>query len=197
MLLQVKCRIKITSHAHNKRFAHFNRKGHCQKRDFWHSNDLVCAYITGSLTLEDPLIGGTTDIDLIYVHSLETTQRREIVPITDDFHLDIAHFPQSYFSQPRELRTDAWVGSSCAIIRSCCMIQTTGLIMSAPVCLPTFFSQPTSSSGFARLPSLRAGMDEAVPPDSLPSTAKPCASYLQAMKDAANAIACLSFCAAD
>jgi len=81
------------------------------KRRVFDSNDLVCAYLTGSIIREDPLIGGTTDIDLIYVHSLEAPHRREIIPITDDFHLDIAHFSQSFFSHPRKLRSDAWVGS--------------------------------------------------------------------------------------
>jgi hypothetical protein len=81
------------------------------KRETFSSNDIVCAYLTGSITREDPLIGGTTDIDLIYVHSLEVPHKREIIPITDDFHLDIAHLSQSFFSQPRKLRSDAWVGS--------------------------------------------------------------------------------------
>ena len=81
------------------------------KRETFSSSDIVCAYLTGSITREDPLIGGTTDIDLIYIHSLEIPHTREIVPITDDFHLDIAHFSQSFFSQPRKLRSDAWVGS--------------------------------------------------------------------------------------
>lgn len=81
------------------------------KRATFGSNDLVCAYLTGSLTHDNPLIGGTTDIDLIYIHSVEVPMEREIIPITEDYHLDIAHFPQSYFSQPRKLRSDAWVGS--------------------------------------------------------------------------------------
>lgn len=81
------------------------------KRRVFNSNDIVCAYLTGSIIREDPLVGGTTDIDLIYVHSLEAPHQREIIPITDDFHLDIAHFSQSFFSQPRKLRSDAWVGS--------------------------------------------------------------------------------------
>lgn len=75
-------------------------------------HDLVCVYITGSLVNEDPLIGGATDIDMIYVHSIETpTEQREIIPLTEDFHLDIAHLHESTFSQPRQLRTDPWVGS--------------------------------------------------------------------------------------
>ncbi|MCJ7774152.1 MAG: hypothetical protein MUP22_13595, partial [Desulfobacterales bacterium] len=81
------------------------------KRALFDSNDIVCAYLTGSIIREDPLIGGTTDIDLIYVHSIDAPGKREIVPITEDYHLDISHFSQSFFSQPRKLRADAWVGS--------------------------------------------------------------------------------------
>ncbi len=81
-----------------------------KRRTLGGGEDLVCVYITGSLTFEDPLLGGTTDIDLIFVHSLDAQSRREIVQVTDDFHLDIAHFSQSAFSQPRELRTDPWLG---------------------------------------------------------------------------------------
>ena len=36
---------------------------------------------------------------------------REIKPITEEYHLDIAHYPQSRFAQARNLRQDAWLGS--------------------------------------------------------------------------------------
>jgi len=75
------------------------------------SHDLLCAYITGSLLLEDPLIGGATDIDLVYVHSIDAPVEREIIPIVDEYHLDIAHYHESLFNQPRSLRTNAWIGS--------------------------------------------------------------------------------------
>jgi len=75
------------------------------------AHDLVCAYVTGSLILEDPLLGGTTDIDLVYVHAIEAPIKREIIPVAEDFHLDIAHLHESIFSQHRELRTNPWIGS--------------------------------------------------------------------------------------
>ena len=81
------------------------------KKALFNSNDIVCAYLTGSIIREDPLIGGTTDIDLILVHSIDGNHNRELIPVAEDYHLDIAHMPQSYFSHPRKLRTDAWVGS--------------------------------------------------------------------------------------
>jgi len=76
-----------------------------------HSEDILCIYLTGSLLEEQPLIGGTTDIDLICVHSFKPPVARELKPITDEFHLDIAHYPQSRYGQARDLRQDAWLGS--------------------------------------------------------------------------------------
>ncbi|MFN7037533.1 MAG: hypothetical protein ACK4SN_14335, partial [Bellilinea sp.] len=72
---------------------------------------LVCIYLTGSLLGDEPLLGGTTDIDLIFVHTTLPPYGREIVRLTDEIHLDIAHLPQSVFQQPRRLRADTWIGS--------------------------------------------------------------------------------------
>lgn len=72
---------------------------------------VVCVYLTGSLLGEEPLLGGTTDIDLVFVHPNEVEKPREIVRLTDDVHIDVAHLSQSVFHQPRHLRVDAWVGS--------------------------------------------------------------------------------------
>lgn len=75
------------------------------------SRRIICIYLTGSILDESPLIGGTTDIDLIIVQDSEPLQKREIVRITDDIHLDIAHYDQAVFHTPRRLRTDPWLGS--------------------------------------------------------------------------------------
>jgi len=71
---------------------------------------IVCIYLTGSLLGDDPLLGGTTDIDLVFVHDSEPLDAREIVRLTDDVHLDIAHFAQAVFHQPRHLRVHPWIG---------------------------------------------------------------------------------------
>ena len=75
------------------------------------NEDIVCIYLTGSLLEDQPLIGGTTDIDLVCVHDFKPPLAREIKSLTDEFHLDIAHYPQSRFGQARDLRQDAWLGS--------------------------------------------------------------------------------------
>ena len=73
---------------------------------------IVAAYLTGSLVSGgDPMLGGTTDIDLVFVHSGAPAAARQIVKLTPDFHLDIRHRARSDFGSPKELRTDpvlAW-----------------------------------------------------------------------------------------
>ncbi len=76
------------------------------------SRRIVCIYLTGSVLGDTPLLGGTTDIDLVIIHDSEPLQEREIVRLTDEIHLDIAHYPQSMFQQPRSLRAHPWFGPS-------------------------------------------------------------------------------------
>jgi hypothetical protein len=74
------------------------------------SRRIICIYLTGSVLTENPLLGGTTDIDLVIVHDSEPLQAREIVRLTDEVHLDISHFDQAVFQYPRQLRTHPWLG---------------------------------------------------------------------------------------
>ncbi len=81
-----------------------------QERSF-NDRGLIAAYLTGSLVSDaDPMLGGTTDIDLVLVHSMPQSSGREIVKLTPDFHLDIQHRSRSEFRSPRELRADPELG---------------------------------------------------------------------------------------
>jgi hypothetical protein len=81
-----------------------------QERAF-NEKDIVAAYLAGSLLAEDdPLLGGTADIDLVFVHAGTPMQGREFVKLTPDFHLDITHRAKAEFRTPRELRGDPWLG---------------------------------------------------------------------------------------
>ncbi len=72
---------------------------------------IIAVYLTGSLVSDgDPMLGGTTDIDMIFVHAEEPKQRREFIKLTPDFHLDISHRAKAEFKRPRELRVDPWLG---------------------------------------------------------------------------------------
>lgn len=81
-----------------------------QERAF-NERDIIAAYLTGSLVSDaDPMLGGTTDIDIIFVHLDEPKHRREFIKLTPDFHLDISHRAKAEFKRPRELRLDPWLG---------------------------------------------------------------------------------------
>ncbi len=76
-------------------------------------NDLTidAAYLTGSLVSgRDPMLGGTTDVDLVLVHAGPPLTQRQIIKLTADFHLDVRHRTRSDFRSPRELRMDPFLG---------------------------------------------------------------------------------------
>jgi hypothetical protein len=72
--------------------------------------DILAVYLQGSLLSDNPLIGGTTDIDLFFIHNGETDKTREIVKLTDEVHLDIAHHARYLYHQTRNLRVHPWMG---------------------------------------------------------------------------------------
>lgn len=82
-----------------------------QERAF-NDKEIIAAYLTGSLVNNDvdPMLGGTADIDIIFVHKDEPKHRREFVRLTPDYHVDISHRAKSEFKRPRELRLDPWLG---------------------------------------------------------------------------------------
>jgi predicted nucleotidyltransferase len=72
--------------------------------------EIIAAYLTGSLLTEDPMLGGTADIDIVLVHAKTPSLRREFVKLTPDFHIDISRRTRDEFKSPRELRGDPWLG---------------------------------------------------------------------------------------
>ena len=76
----------------------------------YNDTDIIAAYLTGSLLNMDPMLGGTADIDIVFVHKNKPAQSREFVKLTPDFHLDISRRTKDEFKSPRELRGDPWLG---------------------------------------------------------------------------------------
>ena len=162
------------------------------KRQTFGGHDLICVYLTGSLIYDQPLLGGVTDIDLIYVHSGEAPCSREIIPITDDIHLDIAHFSQTAFSQPKKMRTDAWLGSflcrdPMVLYDTQHWFEYTQAGVAASFYQPInviqrvkFFSNQARSAWL----SMQADQSDLTPTRML--------EYLKTLRNAANAIACLT-----
>jgi hypothetical protein len=71
---------------------------------------IIAAYLTGSLLNVEPMLGGTADIDIVLVCKDIPTKSREFIKLTPDFHLDISRRAKDEFKNPRELRTDPWLG---------------------------------------------------------------------------------------
>jgi len=80
-----------------------------QERSY-NDKNIIAAYLIGSLLSEDHLLGGVTDIDLVLVTANTPPMKREIVPLTPDFHLDITFHAKSEYNPPRELRVNPWLG---------------------------------------------------------------------------------------
>ncbi len=80
---------------------------------------VLSIYLSGSLLEEEFLIGGTADIDLVFIHADEVPAEREVVRLSDEVHLDIAHYDQREFRQTRKLRMHPWLGPaifSCKVL---------------------------------------------------------------------------------
>ncbi len=75
-------------------------------------HDLIAVCMCGSFLRENYLLGGAGDVDLFMIHLDTPSLNREIVRITEDIHLDIAHFSQQDFRDTRRLRIDPWIGPS-------------------------------------------------------------------------------------
>jgi len=71
---------------------------------------LIAAYLTGSVRTDNPFLGNTTDIDIVFVHAGQPTVHREILPLLPEVHLDIIHNPRSDYEKPKELRIHPWLG---------------------------------------------------------------------------------------
>lgn len=74
------------------------------------SSQVMAAYLCGSLLGEDYLLGGAADIDLVFVHTQPVEVKREVVRLTDDVHLDIAHHFHRDYRETRALRVHPWLG---------------------------------------------------------------------------------------
>jgi hypothetical protein len=76
------------------------------------TNDLVSVYLTGSVLHDEPLLGGTTDIDLVVVHKEHPLVEREVQRVSYEVSFDIQHHHQSFYAFHRRLRLNPWLGEA-------------------------------------------------------------------------------------
>lgn len=72
--------------------------------------DIVSAYLIGSVVRDEPILGGAADIDLVLIHENPPATDREVIELSQDVHLDIAHHQRTSYNEPRSLRTSPWLG---------------------------------------------------------------------------------------
>jgi hypothetical protein len=148
------------------------------------SDDIVGAYLMGSVIDGDPLIGGHADIDLVLIHRLRPTLARQILPLSAEIHLDIAHHEISLYQQPRLLRTDPWLGP--ALYRPRLLLDHEHFLEWAHAGVRGRYNRPDH-----RLRRALTFLDHARQ-RPVKGTGDWLAAYLRAMLDGANAVASLA-----
>lgn len=152
---------------------------------------LLAAYLSGSLVEGDPLLGGTTDIDLFFIHHDEVEPEREIERLTDEVHLDIAHHARDAYRQTRALRLHPWMGY---IIINCNILYDPQHFMHfTQASVRAQFDLPEYVLGRARSQVVQARNAWMQLHDFRGEPGlREVQRYLEAVGQAANAIACLS-----
>ncbi len=153
--------------------------------------DLLAIYLHGSLLAGDPLIGGAADIDLFFVHNNSLPQEREIVPVTEEVHLDISHHPRSLYTQPRRLRNHPWLGP---VVYGCKVLYDPQHFMDfTQASVRGQFNQPENVISRARSQAEHARQIwQSLHTSTQTGGIQPLADYLRAVVHAANAIAVLN-----
>jgi predicted nucleotidyltransferase len=153
---------------------------------------LVCVYLVGSLLREGAFLGGVTDIDLVCVHDKDIEPSREILRVNADVHFDITHLPQSHFEDTRKLRLDPWIGGSfdespLALRDPTHWFDFTRASVTGAFWKPNFLFDRVNSFAIRARQTWQQISDE-----TIPQGLKRTESYLEALSDTVNAIACFS-----
>jgi hypothetical protein len=74
------------------------------------AGDVISAYVIGSVARSEPLLGGAADIDLVLIHDHKPLKAHEVVQLSREIHLDIAHHHRALYEEPRTLRVHPWLG---------------------------------------------------------------------------------------
>lgn len=153
---------------------------------------ILAAFLCGSTLGADALLGGSADIDLGIVHIERGLGEREIIPLTNQVHIDICYFTQKEFRNTRRLRVDPWLGP---MIFGCKVLYDPQHLMNFTqasvrgqfhhVEYTLLRTRSLAEGARQRWFSLNAGLQKDPP-------AKQVLAYLKAVEQAVNAIASLS-----
>lgn len=149
-------------------------------------NDVLSGYLIGSVARGEPQFVDCTDIDLVLIHRDSPPVEREMMRLSQQVHLDIAHHGQDLYQKPSALRVHPWLGPS--------------------LCEPIFLYDPEHFLEWAQAGArgqyyradhthtrARAFLDRARQSRSLlPVSSRWIRTYCRAVLEAANAVACLT-----
>ncbi len=73
-------------------------------------HNVMAALLVGSVLFDDPFIGHTTDVDIVFICFNEPDAARQIIKLTNEVSLDLYFVESTAFEPPRKLRTDPLLG---------------------------------------------------------------------------------------
>lgn len=153
-------------------------------------HNVMAALLVGSTLFEDPFIGHTTDIDIVFVCFNEPDAARQIVKLTNEVSLDLYFVESTFFEPPRKLRTEPLLGY--VMYDSLPLFETQHFFEYTQAIVRAGFDDTTNVLARARrhsLPARELWMDLTLGGSSRPADVL---KYLDAVSHAANAVASLS-----
>jgi len=154
--------------------------------------NITVAFLLGSVaTHEDPFIGGTTDIDILFLCEREPLISRDAIKLNNEVTLDLMYAAQSDYEPPRKHRADPWRGY--VLYDPQLLYETKHFFEYAQASIRAGFDEPANVHGRAQYfyaPARQAWMELQL------SGGNPVAAdvqkYLKAVSNAANALAVMS-----
>ncbi len=157
------------------------------EKRFKPDRNVVAVFLVGSLRPDDAVIGSAADVDLLVITNGEPPQEREIVKLSNEYHLDICYESANLYAQPRELRGHPWRGW---MLWDPLLLHEKGRFFEyTQAILRSQFDDPANllkRAYFFSAPARSAWSEMTLAPDSLAP-----AQYLGAVANAANAFAVL------
>jgi predicted nucleotidyltransferase len=153
-------------------------------------SSVMAALLVGSALSEDPFIGHTTDIDIVFVCINEPETARQIVKLTNEISLDLYFIESTAFEPARKLRTDPLLGYM--MYDSLPLFETQHFFEYTQAIVRAGFDEPVNVLARARqhsLPARELWMELTLGGSSRPQDVL---RYFKAVYHAANAVAGLS-----
>lgn len=153
-------------------------------------SNIIGAFLIGTVLDGEPLLGGTADIDLVFVYP-DVNQYREVVRLTEDVHLDILHHGKKEYEPARELRLSPWKGTTIYACKP--LFDPEHFLDFTQASVRGLFHHPDNVMGRSA-PLLEAARSTWIgfhnnPPEYGPEQVW---DFLIALENVANAVACLS-----